>query len=169
MRAIAAIAVLLGVLAGAAGAEPPKRLVLLDPEIAGDLTDPRQQPDWPRRLTDLRDAVADGLEAEGVYALADRARADAELAELRMRANAFQCVACAVAVAEAAGADRVLSLQVFRMSQLVLSLNAVLRDGGSGDVRYARSLSFRGDDDRAWQTAAAYLVRDMTAIPPDRR
>ena len=62
-------------------------------------------------------------------------------------------------------ADRVLSVWVFRMSRLVLSLHAVLRDGDTGRVRYARTLSFRSDNDRSWSHAAKYLLRDMATIP----
>ena len=62
-----------------------------------------------------------------------------------------------------------LSLRVFRMSNLVLSLQAILRDDDSGVVRYARTLDFRGDNDRSWLGAAGYLIRDMAKVPPEQR
>ena len=81
----------------------------------------------------------------------------------------YACDVCARSVAGAAAADRVLSLRVFRMSNLLLSLQAILRDGDSGAVRYARTLDFRGDNDQSWRRAADYLIRDIAKVPPDQR
>lgn len=151
------------------GAEPLLRLVVMEPEIDGDTSDASRRAEWDRRVALLSDRVTSEVSSRALYDVVDPAAAEAEFAQLRHRAGVFDCDVCALGVARAAQADRVLSLRVFRMSNLVLSLHALVRDGASGEVRYARVLGFRGDNDRAWLKAADYLIRDMAKLPPDRR
>lgn len=166
MTALARCALICIALAGAASAQAAPGLILMEPEITGDLGDPAQQPEWPRRLEELRADVAAGLEAKGLYAPLDPATAEAEFALHRKRNGVFSCMPCIASVAEASGAERVLSLQVYRTSQLILWLYAALRDSEDMRVVYARQLSFRGDNDRSWRRAAEYLVEDMAARIP---
>lgn len=151
------------------GAEPLLRLVVMEPEIDGDTSDASRRAEWDRRVALLSDRVTSEVSSRALYDVVDPAAAEAEFAQLRHRAGVFDCDVCALGVARVAQADRVLSLRVFRMSNLVLSLHALVRDGASGEVRYARVLDFRGDNDRAWLKAADYLIRDMAKLPPDRR
>lgn len=149
--------------------EPPT-LVLMPPEMDGDLGDSSRREEWAARLDLLDGHMRESLAGEALYTVIDNAPADDLLAQLSHRASVYQCEPCVVRVGERVGAERVLNLRVHRMSQLVLSLHAILRDTDTGRVRYARYLSFRGDDDRAWLKAADYLIRDMEEkIPPAQR
>ena len=159
---------LAGAPAGATSAGLPS-LVVMEPEIEGDVSNVAMQEAWEARLDMLGGRVAEGLTAGGVYALADPEPARELFAKYRRRHSVHACEVCATDAAAAVEADRVLSLYVHRMSNLVLTLHALLRDGETGNVRYARALSFRGDNDRSWRKAADYLVRDMAAIPLDKR
>ena len=157
--------------AGAASAEPgaaEHKLVLMPPEIEGDLSLPGGTEAWQRRLDLIEESVGRGLAEEGLYRVLDRAPAEDLFAEYKQQAAVHQCVACLRKVAARLGAERVLTLRVHRMSQLVLNLHAVLRDGETGKVRYARLLSFRGDTDRAWLRASRFLMRDLGRIPREK-
>jgi Protein of unknown function (DUF2380) len=153
----------------ALAAPPPLRLILMEPEIDGDTSDAGRREEWQDRLALVADRVADELAGQALYEVLDPAAAEAEFAKHRHRADVYACDVCARSVARAADADRVLSLRVYRMSNLVLSLHAIVRDGPSGTVRYARVLDFRGDNDRSWLKAADYLVGDLAKLPPARR
>jgi hypothetical protein len=134
--------------AAATAAESPPRLIVMEPEIDGDTSDASRQAEWQARLALVTERVTSELTERDLYEVLDPAAAEAEFAKHRLRADVHACEVCAQSVARAAGADRVLSLWVFRMSNLVLSLHAIIRDGPSGTVRYARALDFRGDNDR---------------------
>jgi len=151
-----------------AGAAGPS-LVLLEPELEGDLGDTARLEDWHRRLALIADHLEKSLGESGLYRLVDSAPARDLILSYRGRTAVHACEPCIVTLAKRLDADRALSVWVYRMSNLVLSLHAVLRDGESGAILYARTLSFRGDNDGAWTRAVDYLVRDIAAIPADQR
>ena len=144
-------------------------LVLLEPELEGDIGDIARLDEWRRRLDLVEARIGDGLAAQDVYRIVDKAPARDLVERSRGQAEVHSCGPCVVTLAKRLDADRALSVWVFRMSNLVLGLHAVLRNGKTGEILYGRTLSFRGDNDRAWMRAVDYLVRDIAAIPPDRR
>ena len=144
-------------------------LVLLEPELEGDLTDAARVGDWQRRLALVAERLEKGLREGDLYRVLDTTPAHDLILSYHGRAEVHACEPCVVTLAKRLDADRVLSVWVYRMSNLVLSLNAILRDGESGNVPYARTLSFRRDIDRAWTRAVDYLMCDMAAIPSNRR
>ena len=143
-------------------------LLLMEPEIDGDIS-PKGPAAWDDRLDMLETFLTEALDERGVYDVLDKRLAEDSLAKHRLRADVYNCTPCAVRSAEEAGAERVLSVWVYRMSNLILSMKAVLRDTGTGAVRYSTSHDFRGDTDEAWLHAAERLVRGMEEIPPDLR
>ncbi len=50
---------------------------------------------------------------------------------------------------------------VYRVSNLILTLNYEIRDAATGAVVARKSFDFRGDNDAAWDRAIAYMVRDL--------
>lgn len=151
-------------------AGPAPKLIIMEPEIEGDTSDPAQKAAWPGRLENLQAEMQRGLAEAGLYDVLDPSVAEAEFAKHRLRRGVFSCKPCIRSVAEAADADRVLSLQVHRMSQLVISLQAVIRDADTLNVRYARYISFRNDTDLSWQQAADAMLEMMqNEIPDDQR
>ena len=150
-------------------AELVLRLIVMEPELDGDTSDASRRAEWQDRLDLLAERVSSELSAADLYDVLDPGPAEAEFAKHRHRAAVYACDVCARSVARATDADRVLSLRVFRLSNLILSLHAIVRDGPSGAVRYARVLDFRGDNDRSWLRAADYLIRDLSQLPPAQR
>jgi hypothetical protein len=166
--ALAAPAAALVALAAPAAADDRPTLLVLAPEMIGDLEAPGLEEAWPARLERLRAEVGAGLAEAGLYDLTDEAAAEAAGEANRGRANLFTCEPCAVRAAEAADADRVLALRVHRISSLIMSLQAILRDA-EGDVLFQQQVGFRGDTDTAWDRAGLYLVREMAGRPADRQ
>ncbi len=165
---LAAAALLALALPSAAAAEADASVVIMAPEMIGDLDAPGLQELWPGRLERLEAAVGAGLAEAGLYALAAPEATEAARAANRGRANLFTCEPCAVRAAEAADADRVLALRVHRISTLIMSLQAILRDA-EGDVLFQQQVGFRGDTDTAWERAGSYLVREMTERAAERQ
>lgn len=159
MRAALAAGLALALATGSAAAEP--RLVLMDPELDGDLSLAGQEAAWAARLDLVAGVVAERLAADGGFAVVDGEAVETERAKHRRRNEVYACVPCAKGVAAAAGADLVLSLRVFRMSQLVLSEQVIVRDGETGRIVYSRAADFRGDTDEAWLRATNVLVNHM--------
>jgi hypothetical protein len=65
------------------------------------------------------------------------------------------------AQARAAGADRLLSGGIHKMSSLVQYAEVTLTDTDSGHVLFKRVYSFRGDDEPAWRHAAAFIAAEL--------
>jgi hypothetical protein len=168
MRAVALAAAALVALAAPTAAEERPTLLVMAPEMIGDLEAPGLEEAWPARLERLRAEVGAGLVEAGHYDLVDDAAAEAAGEVNRGRANLFTCEPCARRAAEAAEADRVLSLRVHRISTLIMSLQAILRDA-EGGVLFQQQVGFRGDTDTAWDRAGLYLVREMAEHPAERR
>ncbi|WP_299836742.1 DUF2380 domain-containing protein [uncultured Jannaschia sp.] len=154
---LALITLLLCIAAGARAQE--RDLLVMEPEIEGD-TSPLGQAGYAERLDRTSDFITASL--AGVYAILPAARADVSLAKHRRPAKVHMCAPCAMESGREAGADR--TLQVW-----VLSMQAVLRDVETGEVRYATAHDFRGDTEAAWRHAANRLVAGIAAIPPKDR
>jgi Protein of unknown function (DUF2380) len=152
-----------------ASAEPPSLLVLnLElVDTSGEVMD--QQADHERRLAAVRQILASELAARDVYDVIDPTEIQAEIDATRERQYLHACNGCEVRLAREAGADRVLTGHVRKVSSLIMALWVDIRDAGNGRPVVRKVLDFRGDNDRAWQRAALYLVDQLEQLPPDAR
>jgi hypothetical protein len=149
---------------------PPPSLLVLNLELvdsSGEVTDQRE--DHERRLAAVRDILTTELAARDVYDVVDPAKVQPEIDATRERQYLHACNGCEIRFARAAGADRVLTGHVRKVSSLVMALWVDIRDAESGRPVVRKVLDFRGDNDRAWQRAALYLVRELEQLPPDAR
>jgi hypothetical protein len=155
--------------AGQASAEPPSLLVLnLElVDSSGEVTDQRE--DHERRLAAVRDVLATELAGRDVYAVVDPAKIQAEIDATRKRQYLHACNGCEIRFAREVGAERVLTGHVRKVSSLVMALWVDIKDADTGRPVVREVLDFRGDNDRAWQRAALYLVRELERLPPDAR
>jgi Protein of unknown function (DUF2380) len=151
----------------AAATEPPSLLVLnLElVDSSGEVTDQRE--DHERRLAAVRDILATELAGRDVYAVVDPAAIQAEIDATRERQYLHACNGCELRFARAAGADRVLTGHVRKVSSLIMALWIDIKDADTGRPVVRKVLDFRGDTDEAWQRAALYLVRELEQLPPD--
>ena len=158
--------------ATAPGAATPSRedgpipVLVLDFELVGDLGDAALVAEHARLLDVAADALADAVGALPRYRVVDEPGARERMAAISRSTYLHACNGCERTLARDYGADRVVVPWVYRVSALVLTLNAQIRDVASGAVLFHRSLDFRGDNERAWRRAIDYLVREIDEEGP---
>jgi hypothetical protein len=148
----------------------PPSLLVLNLELvdsSGEVTD--QRADHERRLGATRETLANELAARKVYEVVDPKKVQAEIDATRERQYLHACNGCELGFAREVGAERVLTGHVRKVSSLVMALWVDIKDAESGRPVVRKVLDFRGDNDRAWQRAAIYLVRQLEQLPPDAR
>lgn len=148
-------------LRGAAAADHPVRLLVLDIELVGDLSDPNATADHARRLAMASEQLRAELARLGDYAIVDAAPARSRIDSLRAVQHLHKCNGCEVDIALELGAEQVLVAWVYRVSQLILTLNYEIRAVPSGASIRRKAFDFRGDNDQSWSRAVSYLARDL--------
>ncbi len=103
-----------------------------------------------------RDFVAENLTAQG-FSLVDLAPVQATLDRT---ANPAHCNGCEVRMARELGADYALVGEVQKVSNLIISMNLVLRDARTGQPVRAAAVDIRGNTDDSWRRGLSYLLRN---------
>jgi Protein of unknown function (DUF2380) len=129
----------------------------------------RSAADHERRLAAVREILAGELAARDVYDVVDPGKIQAEIDATRERQYLHACNGCEIGFAREIGADRVLTGHVRKVSSLIMALWVDIKDAETGRPVVRKVLDFRGDNDRAWQRAALYLVRELEQLPPEAR
>lgn len=73
--------------------------------------------------------------------------------------NPANCYGCEVRMAKKLGADFVLVGVVQKVSNLILSMNLVMRDVETGKVVKARVVDIRSNTDQSWTRGMNYLLK----------
>jgi hypothetical protein len=145
-------------LAGAAAADDPARLAVADldfQDTSGEVRD--QAAEHAARLQSFAAALRDGLSADPaveIVALSCPAT-PCTPSEPGVRALAEE--------ARSEGARYLLIGRVHKISTLIGSIQLAVIDLDADAATCDRSLSYRGDTDKAWARAAAFAVRDVGA------
>jgi Protein of unknown function (DUF2380) len=148
----------------------PRSLLVLNLELvdsSGEVTD--QRGDHDRRLAAVREILASELAARHVYAVVDPGKVQAEIDAAGERQYLHACNGCEIRFAREVEADRVLTGHVRKVSSQVMALWVDIMDARSGRPVVRKVLDFRGDNDKAWQRAALYLVGQLEQLPPEAR
>ena len=156
-RLAGASLVLLAAAAGHAAAEPQHKIAVLPFEIednSGEVGGAKHEP----MLEGVTRAVADKMAASGLYSVVPEGKVDAAVAAVDSGTYLRACNGCERDIARRVGADRVMIGYFFKMSTLVLTLHVVIKDVETGQIVYAKSFDFRGDNEKAWQRAASFMV-----------
>ncbi|MDT8327459.1 MAG: DUF3280 domain-containing protein [Roseovarius sp.] len=111
--------------------------------------------DETARLAMLQNAVQERLAAEG-FVMLDLAPAATELDRIK---NPADCFGCEVRIAAKLGADYVVVGEVQKVSNLILSMNLVMRDVASGDAVRARAVDIRSNTDDSWLRGMRYIFK----------
>ncbi|WEX74067.1 DUF3280 domain-containing protein [Sinorhizobium numidicum] len=83
---------------------------------------------------------------------------DPVAAELASTANPADCYGCDVRMAARLDADYVLVGEVHKVSNLVLSMNLVLRDVRSGETLRGLAVDIRSNTDDSWLRGIRYIL-----------
>jgi hypothetical protein len=163
------IAILIFSVTPAHSAMPPTLLVLpLDMIDTSGETPPRAA-EYEGRLVGLASYLSKVLAGERVYALVDPTPIDTAIATARSTQPLSACNGCERDLAGLVHADRVLVGQIDKVSTLIGSLTLRIANVETGQVVFARTVSFRGDTDEAWQRAAQSLARYLKATMMQER
>ncbi|MBS3648365.1 DUF3280 domain-containing protein [Pseudaminobacter sp. 19-2017] len=111
-----------------------------------------------QRIRLVTDRLRDHFAQSG-YAVADMKAVAAKAAAL----NLDSCTACAADLAQKAGADYAVTGTVYRVSELVLSMNVRVYDAATGNPLSSAVVDMRGNTDESWTRAVDYLYRRMLA------
>jgi hypothetical protein len=129
-------------------------VVFLDTSQEGELNGAR--PDEAARLAMVEDYLAEALAEHGLR-LVDLAPVQAEIDRI---ANPADCNGCEVRMAERLGADYAVVSQVQKVSNLILSMNVVVRDAATGTLLRGMAVDIRGNSDDSWLRGMRYLLKN---------
>jgi PQQ-dependent catabolism-associated CXXCW motif protein len=139
-------------------------LVVLDVELTGDLGGPDFTAEHEARLKTESARLRQDLERAGMYHILDAGAAEDTINRLRShQAYLHDCNGCDLEVGRELHADLVFVAWVYRVSGLILTLTYEIHEVNTGQITARKSFDFRGDNDRAWDHAIDFMVRDLQA------
>jgi hypothetical protein len=141
----------------------PLRLLVLDIELVGDLSDPALAREHEQRLERVSEQLRRELAQYTRYEIVDSMPASELIERLRGTQYLHKCNGCEIDIALELGADRVLVAWIHRVSQLILSLTYEIREVPSGQPLRRKAFDFRGDNDTGWSRAVTYMVKDLAS------
>lgn len=141
--------------APAAATDRPAKVLVFDLEIV-DTSGEAPNPDHAGRLERVTGILRKGLEASHRYEVTG-IRDTAAAADVP--ASMASCNGCEVDLGRKAGADIVVTGFIHKISTLILNLQIIMRDVGSGDVIAVGNADIRGDNERAWRHGVEWLLR----------
>lgn len=156
------ISVFFAVLAGAASAQDIWQgqtaaffgVIYLDTSVEGEIGGPRA--DETARVSRVNQLLADALVAHGLTLL-DLAPVAEELDRV---VNPAKCYGCELRMATELGARYSIVSEVQKVSNLIQSMNVVIRDVETGATVRAKAVDLRGNTDDAWDRAMRYILKN---------
>ncbi|SPH24905.1 hypothetical protein DEA8626_03939 [Defluviimonas aquaemixtae] len=115
-----------------------------------------ERADQTARVTLLEDEVRARFAHEGFMLLPTAPVAD----KLDTIANPADCNGCEVRFASELGADYALVGEVQKVSNLILSMNLVMRDAGDGEMVRGLSVDIRSNTDESWLRGMRYIFKN---------
>ncbi len=106
--------------------------------------------------------LRDLLTRSGRYDFVDAA----PVAAAANQRDLYTCHGCETALATQVGARVSVVAWVQKVSDLILNINAVIRDADSGKVIAAGSVDIRGNTDLSWSRGVSYLVKNRLLAQP---
>ncbi len=127
-------------------------ITFIDTSTEGDHFGARE--DEAQRTQMLEQTVAERMTAEG-FELVDLTPAEEDLERI---SNPADCYGCDLRIAEKLGADYVLVGEVQKVSNLILSMNLVLRDVERKAALRALAVDIRSNTDESWARGMRYIL-----------
>ena len=134
---------------------------LVDTSLDGAANGPRA--DETARLARLGDELRRRLAQSGRVDVVDIG----PVAAAAHASNLQACGGCDADLARELGVKYSVTGWVQKVSNLILNVNVVVRDAGTGATVWGKSVDMRGNTDESWSRALDYLVRNYL-LTPDR-
>jgi hypothetical protein len=144
-----------------ARAEAPQRAALFPVEFVDTSPEAPTQAELAR-VKALGAQLRDLLEKSGRYTFVDTAPVAAEAGSRDL----WNCNGCETALAKKVGAQVSVVAWVQKVSELILNINAVIRDADTGKRLAAGSVDIRGNTDETWNRGLRYLVQNRLLARP---
>lgn len=154
-RQASALAVVIALGVGAASARAAPLPAALFPVEFDDTSLQAPQPDELARLHAMDTQLRSLLAASGRYRFVDIAPVLGQAGARDLRS----CGGCETALAQQVGAQVSVIAWVQKVSNLILNINAVIRDVATDRMLAAGSVDIRGNTDQSWSRGLRYLVR----------
>jgi len=152
---------------GAVSAEPT--LLVLDFEFIESMRDPRTVEADQNRLLLANEELRQRLDTCLPLRIVDPAPAEAAITLARSRVQYLhQCNGCAEDIGRTANATYVLLPWVQKVSNLILNINAEIRDVETDTPVAVRSVDLRGNTDRGWLRGTKALANRLCDLDGDR-
>jgi TolB-like protein len=132
---------------------------LVDTSLDGAANGPRA--DEAARLARLGNELRRRLAESGRVDVVDIG----PVAAAARASNLQACGGCDVGFARELGVKYSVTGWVQKVSNLILNFNVVVRDAGSGEMVWGKSVDMRGNTDESWSRALDYLVRNYLLTP----
>jgi hypothetical protein len=115
-----------------------------------------ERPDQTARLAMLTGYVRDRLAEEGFQILSN----EPEAQRLSTITNPANCYGCELRIGTALGADYVVVGEVQKVSNLILSMNLVMRELPEGQMVRGQSVDIRSNTDDSWVRGMRYILNN---------
>jgi hypothetical protein len=115
-----------------------------------------ERPDQTARLALLTAYVRDRLIEEGFEILSN----DPQAERLATVTNPANCYGCELRIGTALGADYVVVGEVQKVSNLILSMNLVMRELPEGQMVRGLSVDIRSNTDESWLRGMRYILNN---------
>ena len=112
--------------------------------------------DETKRIELINDYIAEQLTERG-FRLMDLAPVQKTIDRT---VNTADCNYCDVLMARELGADYSVVGEVQKVSNLILSMNIVIRDAAEGQYAKGMSVDIRGNNDKSWLRGVRYILKN---------
>ncbi|ODN68422.1 DUF3280 domain-containing protein [Methylobrevis pamukkalensis] len=158
----------LGLFAGPAVAEEPRKIAILDIELldtslGGEMNGGKDKPELAR-VAMLGDMLRGYYRDLPAYTVVDTP----EMRAQGQTHNLQSCGGCDVTIGRAGGADLVMTGVVQKVSNLILSITLYVRSTETGELVQMAGTDIRGNTDESWQHGMRWLARNRLHILPPK-
>jgi hypothetical protein len=144
-----------------AGEDPRQTLAVLPFEIKDTSGEVGGGSRHEAMLAGLTRYVARRVAASGAFDVLDEAHVTAAVKAADPGTYLRSCNGCEIDIAQSVGADAVMIGWFYKVSTLIGTLHVVVKEVSTGKVIYAHVFDFRGDNEKAWQRAASYMIEGL--------
>ncbi len=163
-RHLLLVAVLLGFAGLLHAAEEVKRVAVLDAVIIHGSERMPISPEEQQRLNDYTSALRAALDASDRYVLVDHGELDALIEQHVAGQRLENCRRCQARIGRELGADQVFMPRVFKVSELILSMELEIMDTESGEGLARDTVRIAGNTDESWRRGALSLSRSRGLV-----
>lgn len=142
-------------------AAPKERLVVLPFEIVDNTPAPGGEIRNQRMLEKLTSYIGESINDKGIFDVVSQKEVNEVVGAAELGTYIHTCNSCEYDLARQVAGNKVMIGWIYKMSILILTMHIEVKDVASERTIVSKAYDFRGDNEKAWQRAANYMVRDL--------